>query len=134
MNHQCIWMKSIIHINHVNLFWFYLFMKPKGCILENPKWLNRKPKLLNLCVYLSISKTNLSFTVYLKIKSWHLQTWHKSFLENLLLRIFFSFLTWFKPWSNELDSSWVLDAVLDARALESTLTSSKTWLWILCWS
>ena len=45
--------------------------------------------------------------------------------ENLLLKIFFSFLTRSKPWSNELDSSWVLDAILMRELLNQHVLAPK---------
>jgi len=143
LNRQCAWMKSKTHINHINSFWWTLFMKHRNVNFEvqKSKWYFLKLKLFYentykfyVCVYkLEQSTTNLSFTFYLKHKILTLTKLDSS-LENLLLKIFFSFLTWSKPWSNELDSSWVLDVIFEVRALKSTRASFKTWLRIFCWS
>ena len=77
-------------------------------------------------VYMKLSNppTNLSFTFYLKINLNTYKPKHKS-SENLLLKIFFFYLTWSKPWSNELDSSWVLDAILMRELLNQHVLASK---------
>ena len=78
-------------------------------------------------VYLNLSNppTNLSFTFYLKNKILTLTKPDTSLLENLLLKIFFYFLTWSKSWSNELDSSWVLDAILMRELLNQHVLALK---------
>ena len=77
-------------------------------------------------VYMNLSNSpiSLSFTFYLKTNLDTYKTRHKS-LENLLLKIFFSFLTWSKPWSNELDSSWVHDAIFMRELLNQHVLASK---------
>ena len=80
--------------------------------------------ILCVCIYkLEQSTTNLFFTFYLKTQNLNTYRYDSS-LENLLLKIFFFILTWFKPRSKELDS-WVLDAIFETRALESTRDTSK---------
>ena len=61
-------MKSNIHLNHVNLFWFYLFMKTIYMWIRNPNCLNWKPYVLNLCVCVNLS---ISTLVYLYTRSKH---------------------------------------------------------------
>ena len=96
------------------------------CIL--PKWKffyeNSSKSWVCVCMYLSNPPTILSFTFYLK------QNLNKTNLDSSLLlksslEVFSSFLTWSKPWSNELDSSWVLDVILMHKLLNQTVLALK---------
>ena len=146
MNHQYVWMKSKTHIKYLNLFWWTLFMNIKISSLKlKIKTIFSKIKTIIIkthkfffcvcvCVYeLEQSTTNLSFTFYLKT---NLSTYkhNTSLHENLLLKIFFSILTWSKPWFMSYTPLWVLDAIFEERALESTRASVKIWLQIFYWS
>ena len=56
-----------------------------------------------------LTKTNLDTSLLLKYS----------------LEVFFSFLTWSKLWSKELDSSWVLDVVLMHKLLNQYVLAPK---------
>ena len=111
----------------------HIYMKlqnQNGIFLKNENsfnsFINTHINLVCECIwYLTNPPTNLSFTFYLKIKSWHFQTWHKSSwktsLEGLLLLL--DLVQTLIEWARLLLSTW---CNLDARALESTRASSKT--------
>ena len=109
----------------------------KTCILWVPKnqtgiFPNENPFMktqINLecvcvCMYLSNPPTILSFTFYLK-QCLNKTNLDSSLLLNSSLKVFFSLLTWSKSWSNELDSSWVLDVVLMHKLLNQTVLAPK---------
>jgi len=97
------------------------------CIL--PKWKffyenSSKSCVWVYMVYLSNPPTILSFTFYLK------QNLNKTNLDtSLLLKVFIwsllLFLDLVQTWSNELDFSWVLDAVLMHKLLNQFALAPK---------
>ena len=111
MNHKCIWMKSNIHINHVNLFWLYLFMKSKYEYLKLKNWLNRNENFWTcVCIYLSNSKLFYPYTRS-KLNKPRYKSSSPSRLDPNTIQ--------------ELDSSWVLDAILKHKLLNQHVIASK---------
>ena len=115
MNHQCVWMKSKAHINHINSFWWTLFIKCKDIFLKlKTKMVFSKIKIYSyentykfyVFVYeLEQSTTNLSFIFYSKTKNVnaykHLTqvfTWKSSLrldlIQNLIHELDSSLSTW----------------------------------------
>ena len=118
---KLILMKSI-HETNICIFWS---SKPNSKLK-----LRVKKMIYKFFVYvykLEQFTTNLSFTFCLKIFLKLTNT--DSSLENLLLKIFFSILTWSKLdlWARLLLSFW---CDLEARALKSIRATFKTWFWI----
>ena len=100
------------------------FDKSKMIFFKTQNYL-MKSHINFVCIYeFEQSRTNLSFTFYLKLNLHTYKIRHKS-SENLLLKIFFSFLTWSKSWFNKLDSSWVFDIILMRRLLNQHILAPK---------
>ena len=99
------------------------FSKNKNYFMKN----SSKPRVCVCKIYLSNPPTILSFTFYLKTKSYKNKPRHKSWSWSLHLKS--SSPSWLGPnmihRARLLLSTW---CGLDAQALESNRVSSKTWL------
>ena len=86
-----------------------------------------KTHLNFVCVYINLSNTQLIYSLHFILKT-NLNTYklNTSLLENLLLKIFFFFLTWSETLIQRARLLLNTGCDLDARALESTRASFKT--------
>ena len=107
-------------LNHVNLFWFYLFMKIIHMWTWNPKSVKPKIKHIELmCVCVNLSISTLS-TLTQDLNSNKLNT-NRSLLVELFLQA-----DSIQTRSKELDSIWVLDAILTRELLNIHVLAPKT--------
>ena len=116
-------MKSSIHLNYVNLFWLYLFMKTIYMYIRNPKSIKPKTKHIEL-VCVCVCEPEHINTIYLYTRSKYKLKLNKpkSFCRTSSSR---------RLDPNTIQRAWLQPSArcdLDARALESHVFAPKTHL------